>query len=197
MLSTKNFYWMHEKLLSVTVQAHMVETNFPSGFNQFTNLLMGNYSGINIPVIFKQQYGKRLDDILGTGTAILYLISDRMVEILDKKKLTGWKIFDIKLLDKKDNEIKGYNGFSITGRCGPIDYTRSRIIKKKLVQDGPLSEYYKGLYVGLDVWDGSDFFLPKEHYGTIVTSNTADVLKKSKLTNVRLSNLAEIEMLKL
>ena len=97
-------------------------------------------------------------------------------------------------MDKKGQEIQGYHGLSIVGRCGKIDYSKSEIIEKRLVPNAPLGKYYKGSYVSLDEWDGSDFFLPEKYFGIIITSRAAEVLKRNKLTNIRLENLAEIEM---
>lgn len=152
------------------------------------------YEGISFPVIFKQEYGKKLQDILDTGWVSLFLISDKLKAVLEENALTGWKTFAVKVLDKKGQEIQGYHGLSIVGRCGKINYSKSEIIEKRLVPNAPLGKYYKGSYVSLDEWDGSDFFLPEKYFGIIITSRAAEVLKKNKLTNIRLENLAEIEM---
>ena len=118
-----------------------------------------------------------------------------MKTVLEDNHLTGWQTFAVRVLTKKGEEISGYHGLSITGRCGKIDYSKSEVITKRLVPEGPLAKFYKGLHVGLDKWDGSDFFLPEKYLGTIVTSRVAEILKREKLTNVRLENLADIEIL--
>ena len=117
-----------------------------------------------------------------------------MKNVLEQNNLTGWRTFPIQVIDKKGNEINGYHGLSITGRCGPIDYTKCEIIEKQRVPKGPLTNYYRGRYIGLDDWDGSDFFLPKDSFGVIITKKAANVIKKNKLTNVALENLADIEI---
>jgi hypothetical protein len=200
-MNIKEFYRFGSKLLSTTVQAHM---DRPKGFLSIApderrlmdedRLMQGTYNDFIFPVVFKQEYGKKLQDMLDTGTASLYLISDKMKTVLEDNNLTGWQTFAVKVLTKKEEEIEGYHGLSITGRCGKIDYSKSEIIEKRLVPTGPLAKFHKGLHVGLDKWDGSDFFLPEKYFGTIVTSRAADVLKKSKLTNIRLENLADIEI---
>ncbi|GHU69179.1 hypothetical protein FACS189413_07610 [Bacteroidia bacterium] len=195
-MDISKFYILSEKLSGATLQAHPVGLNFKeddNGFDDVIRLLMGDYIDIKFPVIFKQAYGKRLDDIIRTGHAVLFLISDKMKAVLEENALTGWKTFAVKVLDKKGQEIQGYHGLSITGRCGKIDYSKSEIIEKRLVPNAPLGKYYKGLHIGLDKWDGSDFFLPEKYFGTIITSRAAEVLKKNKLTNIRLENLTEIE----
>jgi hypothetical protein len=116
-----------------------------------------------------------------------------MKVILEANAFTGWKTYSVQVLDKKGHEIQGYHGLSITGRCGKVDFSKSEIIEKRLVPHGPLGRYYKGLHVGLDKWDGSDFFLPQKYFGVIITSRVAEVFKIVKLTNIRLENLVEVE----
>ncbi|MDX1909661.1 MAG: hypothetical protein SF053_21665 [Bacteroidia bacterium] len=64
-------------------------------------LLLGDYNGINFPVVYKHQYGKKLLDVLDTGTVSNFLISDFFLDILQKNQLTGYKIYPIRLTDKK------------------------------------------------------------------------------------------------
>ena len=191
-----DFFRFNSKLLASTFQAHPInldKQNKNSKLFDYHKLIIGDYEGINFPVVFKQHYGNKFQDVLDTGHAGLFLISDRMNSILNDNSLTGWKTFPIKLLNKNDIEITGYYGFSVIGRCGPVDYSKCKIIEKQLVPNSPISKYYKGLYVGLDEWDGSDFFLPKNTFGTVISSKAAEILKKNKLTNIQLTNLAEIE----
>jgi hypothetical protein len=200
-MSIKDFYSFGSKQVSSTVQAHPVGLKkfFPidpdkSYLYDEHRLIRGDYSDISFPVVFKQEYGNKLHDILDTGWASLYLISDKMKAVLEENSLTGWKTFDVKVMDKKGQQICGYRGLSITGRCGKIDYLKSEIIEKLLVPNGPLVKYCKGLHVGLDKWDGTDFFLPDKTLWIVITKKAADALKKNKLANVRLENIAEIEI---
>src|SRR3989304_5749304 len=71
-------------------------------------------------------------------------------------------------------------------------YQKSEIIEKRLVPHGPLCKYYKGLVI--DDWDGSDFFTPEGTYATFVSKKAADVLKKNKITNLNLENLADYQV---
>ena len=52
---------------------------------------------------------------------------------MEENNPTGWKIYPIKLYDKKDNEVLGYHGLSVTGKCASIDYSKSEIIEKRYV----------------------------------------------------------------
>ena len=157
------------------------------------DVIRGNYDQIDFPIIFNQSKnnGNKLVDILGTGGPGLYLISDRMQKALEENHLTGWKTYPIKVYDKKGNGVFGYHGFSITGRCSELDHTKSEIIEKQFVPNGPFSKYYKGVWI--DKWDGSDFFMPLTTEEKIITKKAADVLKKNKF-NVELENLAESEI---
>ena len=157
------------------------------------DLIKGKYDEIDFPVVFKQFHGKKLLDILSTGWPSRYLISDKMKTVLENNKLTGWKTFPIKLYDKKGNEILGYHGFSVTGRCGPIDYKKAEIIDKQMIPTGPIFKAYKGLYIGLETWDCTDFFIPGESIWFIITEKAANVLKKDKSLNIELINCCDFE----
>lgn len=201
-MSIKDFYSFGSKLVLSTVQVHAVglkefspvdpDKTYPYDENK---LIRGDYTDISFPVVFEQEYGNKLQDVLDTGWPSLYLVSDKMKAVLEENEITGWKTFTAKVFDKKEQEIKGYHGLSITGRCGQVDYNKSsEIIEKQLVPDGPVVKYGKGLYVGLDKWDSSDVFVPEKSRWIVVTKRTAEALKKNKLTNVKLKNLAEIEI---
>ena len=67
----------------------------------------------------------------------------------------------------------------------------AEIVEKRMVLQGPICKFYKGM--SIDNWDGSDFFTPEGTYETFVTKKAADVLKKNKITNLKLINLADSE----
>ncbi len=186
-MNVKDFFDFSSKPASSTVQAHLVDPNI-----DHLKLIKGDYKGVEFPVVFKQEYGSKLNDILDTGHAGFLLISDKMRSILEENKLTGWKTFSIKLYDKKREEIHGYHGFSVVGRCGPTKYENCEVIEKRLVPNAPLCKYYKG--VSISTWDGNDFITPEGTYETFITKRAADVLKKNKISNMHLENLANSEM---
>ena len=156
MKTIKDFYDFASKFLTTTFQAHPINLKM---LNVMENLLKGELcEKIDFPVIFKQDSGKKIHDILDTGSVCLLLISEKMKDVLEQNNLTGWKTFPVQVFDKKGNEIKRYYGFSVIGKCGPIDYTKCEIVEKRLVPTGPISKFFKGRYIGLETWDGSDFF---------------------------------------
>jgi hypothetical protein len=188
-MGIENFSTFHSKLFSTTFQAPPIDLKR----TDYNKLRTGQYDDILFPVQFKQESGKKMCDVLDTGSASFYLISDLMKKILEENNLTGWTTYRIKLYDKHNNELLGYCGFSVLGKCGPINYSKSPIIEKRLVPNGPICKFYKGLYIDLDTWDGSDFFIPENRRGIIVTKKAADILRKSKLSNVLLRNLSDFE----
>ncbi len=192
-MKIKDFYTLSSKLSSTTFQAHLISKPKSESNSQW-RLIAGEYN-CDHPIIFKHVYGKKLEDILDTGWPSLYLISDKMKNILEQENLTGWKTFIIQVLDKSGQEIKGYHGLSITGKCGSIDFSQCELIEKQLIYEGPISKYYKGLYIGLDKWDGSDLFLPEGTFQIITTQKAMDAFKKNKLTNIKFENLVDVETL--
>jgi len=192
-MEKNSFFNFGSKLVSSTVQAHSVGLKKDANdIDDHWNLIKGNYKGINFPIIFKQEYGKNLTDILDTGWPSLFLISIRMKMILEENKLTGWQTFPIKLYDKKENEIPEYYGFSIIGKCAPINYGNSEIVEKRLVPTGPICKFYKG--ISIDKWNRVDFFTPEGSYTIFATKKAADILRKNKITNMRFEDVCDIEI---
>jgi len=186
-MTSNNFFSFDSKLSSSTMQVSTNDLTI-----NCSNLIKGDYQNINFPITFIQEYGYKLRDVLDTGWAGFHLISENMRFILEENKLTGWKVFPIKIYDKKGNEIVGYHGFSVTGRCGPVSFDNSKIIEKRLIPEGPLCKYYKGIFV--DNWDGTDFFTPDAKYHTFITENVVEIFRKRKLTNILIEKLADYEV---
>jgi len=184
-----DFFDLSSKLLSSTFHSSPIHIPYDGNLE----LIAGNYNGIEMPVIFQQNSGKNLLDILDTGYANLLLISEKLKSVLKENKLTGWKTYPIKLYDKKGLEIIGYHGFSVTGRCGPIQYGKSEIIEKRLISTGPVVKFYKGLSFGLESWDGSDFFSPKDTIRIITNEKVFQLMREQKISNLVMEPLDEIK----
>lgn len=194
----KNFYSLGTELKKVnftvfSTNLQGVNKNEQNLFDE-NLLILGKYDYVIFPVIFKHKYGKKIKDIIETGFPNLYLISERIKNLLEENNFTGWQTYDVKIFDKNNEELKGYYGFSITGRCGKIDYMKSVATPKKLDNDLPLITVYKELHIGLDEWDGSDIFLPKGSFGIKVTKRVKEVLSYNKITNVIFTNLLDVEI---
>ncbi len=184
-----DFFDFSSKLVSSTFHSSPIHIPYDGNLE----LITGNYNGIEMPVIFKQNSGMNLLDILDTGYANLFLISEKLKSVLNEKKLTGWKTYPIKLYDKKGLEIVGYHGFSVIGHCGPIICEKSEIIEKRLIPTGPLVKFYKGIFFNLESWDGSDFFSPEGTVRILVNENVTNALREYNITNTKVKNLKDIE----
>ena len=157
-------------------------------------VLAGDYTDVDLPLWFKRKYGRKWGDLVGTGWVSLYLISDRLKTALEDNGLSGWQTFPVEVIEKGNTRIRGYHGLSILGRCGPTDHSKGEIIEKQLVPSGPMTRYVKGLHIGLDEWDGKDFFLPEGRKAIIITNKAATALKVGNFENLELTNLADIEI---
>lgn len=195
-MRSEAFYFFQSKLLSSTIQVSAVGLeSIPKKGGLFPQwcLISGNYECFTFPIVFKHRFGEKMEDLLDTGWPNLYLISDKLKSVLVENHITGWKTFEVSVLDKKGVEIEGYHGLSVTGRSGPIDYGKSEIIHKQHAQNAPISIYYKGVSFDIQKWDHSDIFLHGKSFGIIVTDKVAELMIKHNLKNIDLINISEYE----
>ncbi len=193
-MNMSNFFEFNSKMSSPKYHAYL--TGYEGvcvGLIPQDRLLLGDYEGFTFPLTFRHQKQHKSLDILDTGTGSFYLISDKMKCLLEENKLTGWKTFSIKLLDKKNIEIQGYHGLSVLGRCGPINFNNSEIVYREVLSYRPPWKFYKGYQFDLDQWDNSDFFIPKGRLRTIITEKAANILINNKINNLFLINLLDVE----
>lgn len=184
----KDFYKVSTKTGSVPLHLRPVHC-LPTGESQCYRLMQGDYSGIEMPVAgLEEETRYKRHDFMNTGW-LLYMISDHAVEAFTESGLTGWKTFPVQIKAKKGGFVTGYQGLSVTGRCGPVDHSKSEPFEK--LYPGGVYTDYLGLHVGLDEWDGSDFFLPRGFAGPILSSRAVDVIRSEKLSNVECTRLDE------
>ena len=182
-----------DRYSSVTVQMERTrewEWAEPGGLREGQMLLTGDYRGAEFPLEFRHYSGKRYDDVLGIGYPSLYLVSDRFREVLEKNNFTGWKCFPVRLFTKKGEEVTGYQGFSVTGRAGSVDWGKSEIVYTD-TPNGIQEANYKGVHVDLEQWDGCDIFIPDKWFGIVMTRKVREALLAAKITNIRFENMAE------
>jgi len=151
---------------------------------------------IDEPIEYGYLIGKNIYDMVGTGCSV-QLLSYKITNILREHQITGWKTYPAILYDKKGNEVKEYSIFSITGRCGPVDWSKSEaFIKDPFVPGGSAANMLRGLYPDLDTWDGSDVFMTRgDSVWTFVTKKVRDLLVKNEATNILMEKITEKEML--
>ena len=73
------------------------------------------------PVAFVRAEGDTAYDLLGTTYATIKLVSDRFVSVLREHGFSGWITFPSAVFLDDGSELKHYQVFAVTGRCGAIE----------------------------------------------------------------------------
>ena len=183
------FYTLHSRNYLTTFSAWPEMWNnaidnhlcgFHSGRELFDQLAFGDHypEYIQFPIVFYQEDGKRMRDVLDMRSVGFFVISDRMKSILEENGFTGWKTYPVRLYDKKKNLISGYSGFTVTGKGGRVYY--------------PLNEAWNPV-LGWNpaCWDGSDFFHFENTRHIIITERVMKVLKKHKIDAIDMEPLED------
>ncbi|WP_276618861.1 HEAT repeat domain-containing protein [Syntrophomonas wolfei] len=112
------------------------------------------------PVPCRYSGGKANPEDFIALDGIGWLISDRLRTLFTAMGFTGWATYPVELRGKNGELIHGYHGLFVSGKIGPVDYTRSQvqIVPHTLIGLEP-DIILKGLYPKDHSWDGSDFFL--------------------------------------
>jgi hypothetical protein len=146
------------------------------------------------PCLFKRNTGKRPLDVIGSGFACLELLSSRALEVLRIGEFTGWRSFPVEIQIKKDERLEGYEGLVITGRCGPIDWSKGKHIRNPpRVPQGCSYDTWIGAFFDLDTWDKSDLFFPEGTTMPIVTEPVKLAFEVAMITNVKFTRLTEFD----
>jgi hypothetical protein len=128
---------------------------------------------------------KEPTDFLWTTLAVLFVVSDRVVQILQSKRFSGWTTYPVVVVGPTGTTIPGYSGLSVVGRCGPLQPERS-IRYQKPGPVGNTIEVFKGQFFDENLWDGSDIFMPTDGTGLVfVLDRVKRALESSKLKGVR------------
>ncbi len=153
---------------------------FHSGRELFEQLAFGDHypEYILFPIVFHQDEGKRLRDVLDMRSVGFFVISDRMKLVLEENSLTGWKTYPIQIYDKKKNLISGYSGFTVTGKGGRVYYSLNE------AWDPVLGWNPAG-------WDGSDFFYLENTRHILITEKVMKVLRKHKIDAIDMDPLED------
>lgn len=141
--------------------------------------------------------GNQPTDIIRTTMAYPVIISKRIVDLFRQFGISGWKIYEVILIDKSKRLIQGYFGLSITGRCDSIDLSKSTIV----LHQYPARKFpcFKGEFFESKSWDGSDLFMqrPDEKGNTtasiFIDQKVKDLFDREKIRNVKFVRLDEVE----
>ena len=187
-MACTDFYRFRSRAYGTTFTARpdIFEKALKEGRNDFDLhchkfLFHGDYEYYRFPIIFHQYDGKYLD----LGYPPVYLVSNRVIELLRENTITGWKNYPISLFDKKGNVIEGYSGFSVVGKGGKFtqfwDYGYVVESNKSYVKS-------RGIY-DISQWDGSDIFLVHDYI--VITGRVMKLMKSIKVTAVEYERLSD------
>lgn len=140
--------------------------------------------------------GWRSYDVLSTSLVSYVLVSNRAIEVFRENAFTGWSTYPVLARGKDDEELDGYHGLAVTGRCGRIDKSMSeRVWRDPPSPQGNRYQTWLGLYFHPDSWDGSDIFGPEGTTFMFVAERVKEATEKARLTNFSFTRLTEFEML--
>jgi hypothetical protein len=111
------------------------------------------------PLTLVPASGRKPLDYVGATFATIRLVSQRLLDLLNREGFTGWSSYPVRLYGKDDEPPPGYAGLAIRGRSGPIDVSRS--VAGEKVGPGGSVPIWRGLYFDPATWDGSDIFAPE------------------------------------
>jgi hypothetical protein len=113
-------------------------------------------------------------------------VLDQVVDLLRAQSFTGWSTYSVAVHDWSGILVPRYFGFAVTGRCGPIDYRRSRLVNTHtMIPD------YVGLYFDPTTWDGSDFFF-SDRASPFVVAEVKDALEQAGVPNLKFTPLPDV-----
>ncbi len=162
--------------------------NVPSpGFNE--SLILRNTNLPDKQIIYTPCLGKKFFDF-NMVTAAINLISERVYVLLKENNITGWK--GIPAVIHKHEDLKYYL-LTITGRCGPIDKSKTTIIDSTTLIPGQTAKAYQGLFFSENSWDKSDMFVSEYMNFTFITEKVKVLLEKNKVTNIIITNTREYQ----
>lgn len=145
----------------------LIVTSHPQLSNEVNNALIQGKLRPKEPITFRHVLGRTPRDLLATTLPGRYLLSDRIVSAMKDAKFTGWTTYPVKITRKRGEDIHGYHGFSVTGRCNPLDWPKS------------LNQSRSSPH-----WDGSDIFLVQERDLIGITERVYSVLKALHPSNM-------------
>jgi hypothetical protein len=146
------------------------------------------------PLKLRYKMGGQAADLMRSALVSIFVVSDRLVELIKSSGFTGWGAYPVEVRDKDGKILPGYQGFSIKGRAGGRDLKRAEVIKKPPKAPGGIPyEVYKGYFFKDDQWDGNDFCLVGYAGMKIATERVVQAFKKAKIHNVEFTPFIELE----
>lgn len=143
------------------------------------------------PVVFRRDTGSRPMDLVGTTSVATTLVSDRFVAVLADVGADGWTTYPVRVLDRAGAVIAGYHGLAVTGRAGPLDRGRTRVVARPpQAPAGGVTYEERGWYFDPATWDGTDVFAAEGTRAVCVTDRVRRALEGAGATNVAFTRLS-------
>lgn len=135
--------------------------------------------------------GAKPGEVIWTTLAIPVIVADPVVQLLRSHGFTGWSLYEVSVHDKQGQQVPGYSGLAITGRCGPIDWAKG--IEVPRIFPAGIFPVWKGLFFDPASWDGSDLFMPEKSGSVLVVGEVKKALERAKVRNVDFTPLDQFE----
>jgi len=133
-------------------------------------------------------------DVIWTTNAHPLIVHHRLTDLWAKEQLSGWGTYPVEVFDKDGRVCHDYAGITVTGRCGVVDLSQSRIELREY--PGGHSPEFVGHFFDPESWDGSDFCVPvpdqlgRSSLRRVVSSGVSRSLRHGKVRNVLLESLS-------
>jgi hypothetical protein len=138
-------------------------------------------------------------DFIWTTSAHALVVHSRVRDLLQHHALKGWHTYSVHVSDKQGRLHRDYVGLVVTGRCSPVDLSRSVVVLKEY--PGGWFPHLLGEYFDERSWDGSDVFMSQPDAAGKVTASVylseraREVLRLAKVRNVELQRLTEVSVM--
>ncbi len=130
----------------------------------------------NEPLRVRISEGKKLYDIVRFQDPFNFAISEKVLNLLIEKEITGWSHYEIDIVGREEK----YFGFQVQGKSGSI---------KRPFKTG----FVIGLKFDEDTWDGQDFFNPNDTYSIFCTKRVKDIFSNNRISNIELKSIDTFE----
>lgn len=123
------------------------------------------------------------------------LVSDSLAALIKASSLTGWISYPVDVRRHDGTPLGGYRALGVTGRCDRICYGEGYSQRVERDFPGGTFLHYKGLYVDVESWDGSDFIVGRDrkYQGIVVTERVRDLLRCHGAKNYSLTPVEDFE----
>lgn len=158
----------------------------------------GIFLGENVPkeaVVFRYDRGKTPFDFVFSDMSCLFVVSGRVVKLFEHEGVTGCSYYPVKFSGHKLGDLAecGYCGLSVVGRCGELDFARSkRVILPPLGESSRPVAARLGYCFAEETWDGTDVFCPNGMTAIIVSKRVRELFALVDVTNAKLQPLEDV-----